>query len=132
MPTVPFSFSCQNAMSYEKEIIKTLYEAGTDGLSVHKIAIHVYNAHNTLFSPIAFEKVRQYVQVWLLRNSRFSDSPVIHCDKRGTYRINRYSEKARQTILNFNDTDSFCNDNTTKPASNSCGKQPLLFDPADE
>lgn len=91
------------SMNYEKEILKILYEAGNDGLSVHKIAIHVHNAHNTLFSPIAFEKVRLYVQIWLLRNSKFSDSPVAHCEKRGMYRINMHSSKAIQTIMKFND-----------------------------
>ena len=56
-------------MNYGDEIIAVLYEAGNDGLSVHKIAIHIHNAHNTLFSPIAFAEVRLKVQTWLLRNS---------------------------------------------------------------
>lgn len=90
-------------MNYEKEILKVLFEAGSEGLSVHKIAIHVHNAHNTLFSTTSFEAVRHDVQLWLLRNSRFKDSPVTHCEKRGMYRLNMISPKAIQMILEFND-----------------------------
>lgn len=88
-------------MNYEKEILEVLYEAGNNGLSVHKIAIHVHNAHNSLFSPMAFEDVRQDVQAWLLRNSRHKESPVRHCQKRGMYRINLMSPIIRQQILEF-------------------------------
>ena len=49
-------------MNYGNEIIAVLYEAGNDGLSVHKIALHIHNTHNTLFSPTAFAEVRLKVQ----------------------------------------------------------------------
>lgn len=88
-------------MNYQKEILAVLYEAGSDGLSVHKIAIHVHNLHNTLFSPVAFEEVRRKVQTWLLRNSKSSDSLVIRLDKRGKYKLNMKSARARQLILEF-------------------------------
>ena len=91
-------------MNYGDEIIAVLYEAGNDGLSVHKIAIHIHNAHNTLFSPIAFAEVRLKVQTWLLRNSRATDSPVIHCGKRGKYRINLASPHLRQKLLEFGES----------------------------
>lgn len=116
------------SMNYEKEILRILYEAGKDGLSVHKIAIHVHNAHNTLFSPIAFEKVRLYVQIWLLRNSKSSDSLVAHCEKRGMYRINIHSSYAIQTIMKFNDNT------TEQPFSTQekGDKQLHLFETRDE
>ena len=88
-------------MNYQNEILAVLYEAGSDGLSVHKIAIHVHNSHNTLFSPIAFEVVRRNVQSWLLRNSKSSDPLVVRLDKRGRYKINMKSAKARQLIFEF-------------------------------
>ena len=113
-------------MNYEKEILEVLYEAGTDGLSVHKIAIHVHNAHNTLFSPVAFDEVRQHVQAWLLRNSRSSDSPVRRCGKRGVYQLNLLSVKTRQMLLEFSDSaDTATHSNG---ADNAKQAQPSLFD----
>ena len=116
-------------MNYEKEILEVLYEAGADGLSVHKIAIHVHNAHNTLFSPIAFDEVRQHVQAWLLRNSRFSDSPVKRCGKRGVYQLNLLSRKTRQMLLEFSDS---ANNATRADTDGSKEPQPSLFDLSDE
>ena len=88
-------------MNYGNEIIAVLYEAGNDGLSVHKIALHIHNTHNTLFSPTAFAEVRLKVQAWLLRNSRGADSPVTHCGKRGKYRVNPDSPQLKQMLLEF-------------------------------
>lgn len=116
-------------MNYEKEILEVLYEAGTDGLSVHKIAIHVHNAHNTLFAPVAFDEVRLHVQAWLLRNSRFSDSPVKRCGKRGMYQLNLLSKKTRQMLLEFHDSDYI--DSKADP-THCQHAQPSLFDLPDD
>ena len=113
-------------MDYEKEILGVLYEAGGDGLSVHKIAIHVHNAHNTLFSPIAFEEVRHNVQKWLLNNSRNGSSPVTHCGKRGIYRLNLNSRKTRQTLLEFGDSDTSGADTNAGSGANAAPTQLLL------
>lgn len=131
MPTAPFSFTHRpkHQMNYEKEILEVLYEAGPDGLSVHKIAIHVHNAHSTLFSPIAFDDVRLHVQAWLLRNSRFSDSPVKRCGKRGIYQLNLLSKKTRQMLLEFTDADSISSKAATAHDSHV---QPSLFDLSDK
>lgn len=112
-------------MNYGKEIIEVLYEAGGEGLSVHKVAIHVHNAHNTLFSPIEFEEVRRDVQMWLLRNSRSSNSPVVHGGRRGVYRINMESWAARQMILEFCDKGQ---DETVDSQEDASSQQLFLFD----
>ena len=39
-------------MKYEQDIIRLLYEAGDDGLSVKKMVMHVYNLHNGLFEKV--------------------------------------------------------------------------------
>ena len=88
-------------MNYEKEILHVLYEVGNGGLSVHKIAIHVHNACNSLFAPIAFADVHRDVQSWLLRNSRGVGSPVVRCGKRGYYAVNLSSSMATQLFLQF-------------------------------
>ncbi len=114
-------------MNYEREILKVLYEAGDSGLSVHKIAIHVHNAQNTLFAPIEFEEVRRDVQMWLLRNSRLSYSPVVRLNKRGLYGFNMQSANAQQMILQFADDADAPMSTTAK--DNNKTKSPLsLFD----
>ena len=61
---------------YNNEILKVLAEAGNDGLSVKKIARHVHNAHNTLFSNVSFDEVYAYVGQYLKRNSKCADSII--------------------------------------------------------
>lgn len=117
-------------MNYAKEILTVLLEAGTEGLSVHKIAIHVHNAHNTLFSPVAFEEVRHNVQMWLLKNSRHTTSPVAHCEKRGMYRLNLMSKETRQMLFEFGESSIQTECTGTKDKGSS-QKQPTLFDQTD-
>ena len=113
-------------MTYKKEILETLYEAGNDGLSVHKIAIHVHNSRNTLFSPIDFNDVRIDVQRWLLANSRHSTAPVEHCEKRGLYRLNPKSHEMQKLMLQFGDNNNE-NEDTYKDNQKN-NTQTLLFD----
>ena len=42
---------CMSAIKYEQEVFRVLTEAGEEGLAVQKIALHVYNACNSLFNP---------------------------------------------------------------------------------
>ena len=88
-------------MNYGQQILSILCEAGESGLTVHKIAMHVHGACNTLFAPICPDDVHRDVQAWLLRNSRTSDAPVCRCAKRGVYRINPGSSVVRQLMLDF-------------------------------
>ena len=88
-------------MDYGKAILHVLYEAGTAGLSVQKIAIHVHNANNSLFAPVAFDVVHREVQAWLLRNSRGKHPVVCHGDKWGYYTVNTMSSMAQQLALEF-------------------------------
>lgn len=113
-------------MKYGKEILETLYEAGNDGLSVHKIAIHVHNQCNTLFSPIDFENVRIDVQRWLLANSRHSTALVEHCEKRGLYRLNPKSNETQKLMLQFGENNDK-NEDTYKDNQKN-NTQILLFD----
>lgn len=95
-------------MNYEKEIIRVLIEAGRSGLSVRKISMHVFNAHNGFFDTLCFEEVSKTVYAYLLRNSRNSTSIIEKTDKRGVYRLNRSSKRTRELLLSFGEDDGKC------------------------
>lgn len=88
---------------YNSEILRILVEAGNEGLSVKKIARHVHNACNTLFSNVSFDEVYAYVSQYLIRNSRNADSMIARTDVRGNYRINPRNEDSQQLMLHFQD-----------------------------
>ena len=90
-------------MNYTQYIIEVLCEAGNTGLSVRKIALHVYNSVNSFFAPADFDDVHRCVQAWLLRNSRQTDALVCRCTRRGYYRLNLASACARQMLLRFDE-----------------------------
>ena len=70
--------------------MRILTEADSNGLSVKKIAKHVYNACNSLFAPISYDSVYKVVVQDLLRT-----------EKRGTYRINTENPLSSQLLLQF-------------------------------
>lgn len=89
-------------MVYDEKILCVLVEAGIDGLSVKKIAHHVFNGCNTLFTPIQYEDVYEYTRKFVYRNSRSSASLLIKGPKRGIYLLNPNSVAARQLQIEFN------------------------------
>ena len=91
-------------MTYDRQILKILTEAGEGGVSVQTISKHVYNINCTFFSRPDFEEIRSYVQQYLLRNSKSSQSLIESTGRRGYYRLNTEgSADARQMMLQFRD-----------------------------
>lgn len=88
-------------MKYEREILAILTEAGNNGLSVGKIARHVFNANNNIFEPITFDEVREVVGRYLRLQACRKDGVVEKGEKRGVYRINMHSNDTRQLLLRF-------------------------------
>ncbi len=88
-------------MKYEREILAILTEAGNNGLSVGKIARHVFNANNSIFEPITFDEVREVVGRYLRLQACRKDGVVEKGEKRGVYRINMHSNDTRQLLLRF-------------------------------
>lgn len=89
-------------MTYDQQILKVLTEAGEGGVSVQAIAKHVYNMNCTFFSQPDYEDIRSYVQQYLLRNSKSSQSLIESTGRRGYYRLNMEgSADARQLLLQF-------------------------------
>lgn len=102
-------------MKYDNDIIRILHEAGREGLSVRKIATHVYNANNGFFDTTDFEEVVSRVYSYLLRNSKKKHSFIERTGRRGIYRLNMAAEKDGQPMLRFFDQQ----DNTPTQTSTS-------------
>lgn len=94
-----------NSMNYDREILFVLNEAGMKGLSIQKIARHVFNNCNGFFNTVSFEEIRLYVASYLNRNSKLPDSQIERTDVRGVYRINLSSGVSRQLQFDFKDDD---------------------------
>lgn len=82
-------------------ILRILAEAGPAGLSVMKIARHVYNEQNTFFNDVSFEDIHREVQQFVLRHSGRNDSLLERMEKRGMYRLNQNSPETIQLMLQF-------------------------------
>ena len=112
-------------MNYDKEIIKVLCEAGSEGLSVQKVARHVFNACNSLFCILDFEEVHVYVTQYLLRNSKNRNSIIERTERRGMYRLNYNSQDTMQLMLQFADHAIDDDENTSRGQEDN---SLLLFD----
>lgn len=82
------------------EVLKVLLEAGSEGLRLRKIVLHVYNTTNSLFHPVDYEEVKKAVEHFVHANSRRSDSLLVR-NRWGVYRINNRSAEARQLRIRF-------------------------------
>ena len=101
---IPVFCNSQSNLTYDQQILKILTESGEGGVSVQVIAKHVYNMNCTFFSQPDYDEVRSYVQQYLLRNSKSSQSLVESTGRRGYYRLNTEgSADARQLMLQFRD-----------------------------
>jgi hypothetical protein len=84
--------------------LKILTEAGERGISVQNISRHVYNMNCTFFVSPDFEEIRNYVQQYLLKNSKSNNSLIERTEQRGWYRLNTTgSNDAQQLMLQFRD-----------------------------
>ena len=89
-------------MTYDQQILSILTDVGDKGISVQLLSKHLYNLNNTLFSPLDIEDVRNYVQQYLLKNSKSPQSLIENAGRRGFYRLNTQNNAdARQLMLEF-------------------------------
>lgn len=100
-------------MNYDREIIEILSEAGTKGLSVQKIARHVFNNRNNFFETVSFEAIHHYVAAYLKRNSKGVGSIIERTDVRGVYRINLFNA-SRQLQFDFKEEEEGFSKNEDK------------------
>jgi DNA repair protein RadC len=102
-------------MEFDKEILRILMEAGTEGLSLQKVARHVFNAFNSFFNPLNYEDVHKYVAQYLLKNSKRMDSLIEKTDMRGYYRLNMDNQQSQQLMLQFREEQKTNNQNEELP-----------------
>ena len=89
-------------MGYDQQILQVLTWAGERGISVQTIAKHVFNMNRTFFVSPDLREIHDYVQQYLLRNSKQPQSLIERTERRGIYRLNlNGSEDARQLMLDF-------------------------------
>ncbi len=89
-------------MTYDKQILHILTVAGEQGISVQAITKHIYNQNRTFFTTPDYEEIRSYVQQYLLKNSKSSESLIENTGRRGFYRLNTAgSPDALQMVLQF-------------------------------
>ena len=89
-------------MTYDQQILSILTDVGDKGISVQLLSKHLYNLNTSLFAPLDFEDIRNYVQQYLLRNSKSPQSLIENTGRRGVYRLNTQNNAdARQLMLDF-------------------------------
>lgn len=89
-------------MTYDQQILSILTDVGDKGISVQLLSKHLYNLNTSLFAPLDIEEVRNYVQQYLLKNSKSPQSLIENTGRRGVYRLNtRNNADARQLMLDF-------------------------------
>ena len=114
--------------TYDEQINTILTKAGVRGMRVKKVSMQIYNINCTLFSTPDFKDIHKYVQQFLFRNSRLSQS-LFCSDIRGIYKLNPNSARAQQLVLNFADKDNEEEEEEVDDSSKSSSDLSLsLFD----
>jgi len=86
----------------EKQILQILSTVGQRGISVKALAKHIYNMNATFFSQPDLGEIHDFVQKYLLKNSKSEGSLIERTDRRGIYRLNTArNADARQLMLEF-------------------------------
>ena len=89
-------------MGYDRQILEFLLRVGERGISVRSLAKHVYNQNHTFFSTPDYKQVHDYVQRFLLRNSKSPQSLITRTERRGYYRLNTQGNAdAHQLLISF-------------------------------
>ena len=87
----------------EADILQVLAEAGTEGLSVRKVARHVYNARHTMFDDLDYGSLHASVSRYLRYHADSKKSIIIHSAKRGHYTLDPKKPLVTQLKINFED-----------------------------
>ena len=96
------TFQLFNPLIYDQQILRILTAVGDRGVHVQVLSKHVYNMNSSLFFIPDLHEIREYVQQYLLRNSKSPQSLIESTGKRGYYRLNTaHSADARQLVLQF-------------------------------
>ena len=78
-----------------------MVQAGSKGLKLENIARHVYNSCNSMFMPLNYKDVYNYVKQYLNKYSKDSSSLIEKSEKYGVYHLNFHSKLAQQYAIQF-------------------------------
>ena len=114
--SVSFHYRPFLMMTYDKQILQILTDVGEQGVGVQQLAKHSYNLNCTLFSQPDLQEIHNYVQQYLLRNSKSPQSLIESTGRRGYYRLNtRNNADARQLMLEFRELSDDASKDIEKP-----------------
>ena len=88
-------------MKLDQEIFNVLLAAGAKGLKVEKIARHVYNSCNSIFTPLNYKDVHSYVTQYLIRCAKDPQKKKKKGKGYGVYDVNFHLKAVQQLMLNF-------------------------------
>lgn len=88
-------------MNFDQEILRILTLAGDNGLKTEKIARHVFNSCNSMFTPLNYKDVHSYVSQFLIKNAKKPSSIIEKGSGHGVYKLNFKDKLAEQLILKF-------------------------------
>lgn len=88
-------------MNFNQEILRVLVQAGSKGLKLENIARHVYNSCNSMFMPLNYKDVYNYVKQYLNKYAKDSSSLIEKSEKYGVYHLNFHSQLAQQYAIRF-------------------------------
>ncbi len=88
-------------MKLDQEILNVLMAAGSKGLKMEKIARHVYNSCNSIFTPLNYKDVHAYVTQYLTKCAKDPQSVIEKGRGYGVYHINFESKTVQQLMLKF-------------------------------
>ena len=91
----------KKASVYEEQILRILLGVGARGISVKKLAKHVYNHYCTFFFQPDFRDVYRAVQQYVQRQTRSKQGLLEHAERWGHYRLNTTCQTARQLMLDW-------------------------------
>lgn len=91
----------ETTMNYDHEIKRILWEAGREGLSIKKIAHHVFNLHNSFFETTSYDDVYRAVVYCVAKNKKAKEPFMEHAEKRGLYRLTQKSNRESQLMFQF-------------------------------
>lgn len=110
-------------MNLEQEIFRVLVAAGSNGLKMEKIARHVYNACNSIFTPLNYKDVYSYVAQYLIKCAKDPKSIIEKGKGYGMYHINYKSSAVQQLMLDFSSSLSSVEGGIDKNVEDKPGHQ---------
>lgn len=91
-------------MNYDHQILRILIEASPQGLSVKKIARHVFNQANGFFCTVDYDSVHAYVRQYLQRQATRGNG-LVRRQSHGIYQFNEQTQEGRQLMLEFKEDE---------------------------